>query len=145
MWEQLRLYRRRHQGDHAVRLHLVGDRLYQKSAPTVFRRRFSQEVRDKALMIFLMGLSVVLVSTFLLCMLEPDASFIQVLMETTSAFATVGLSCGLTGGLSGLSKLVLILTMYIGRLGPLTVATLWIVQGRRNSEILRPEETISVG
>ena len=102
--------------------------------PTVFRRRFSQEVRDKALMIFLMGLSVVLVSTFLLCMLEPDASF-----------ATVGLSCGLTGGLSGLSKLVLILTMYIGRLGPLTVATLWIVQGRRNSEILRPEETISVG
>mgnify|MGYP002601586038 CR=1 FL=1 len=113
--------------------------------PTVFRRRFSQEVRDKALMIFLMGLSVVLVSTFLLCMLEPDASFIQVLMETTSAFATVGLSCGLTGGLSGLSKLVLILTMYIGRLGPLTVATLWIVQGRRNSEILRPEETISVG
>ena len=113
--------------------------------PTVFRRRFSQEVRDKALMIFLMGLSVVLVSTFLLCMLEPDASFIQVLMEATSAFATVGLSCGLTGGLSGLSKLVLILTMYIGRLGPLTVATLWIVQGRRNSEILRPEETISVG
>ena len=57
----------------------------------------------------------------------------------------MGLSCGLTGGLSGLSKLVLILTMYIGRLGPLTVATLWIVQGRRNSEILRPEETISVG
>ena len=40
--------------------------------PTVFRRRFSQEVRDKALMIFLMGLSVVLVSTFLLCMLEPE-------------------------------------------------------------------------
>lgn len=113
--------------------------------PTVFRRRFSQEVRDKALMIFLMGLSVVLVSTFLLCMLEPDASFIQVLMETTSAFATVGLSCGLTAGLSAASKLVLVLTMYIGRLGPLTVATLWMVQGRKNSEILRPEETISVG
>ena len=35
--------------------------------------------------------------------------------------------------------------MYIGRLGPLTVATLWMVQGRKNSEILRPEETISVG
>lgn len=113
--------------------------------PTVFRRRFSQEVRDKALMIFLMGLSVVLTATFLLCVLEPDASFIQVLMETTSAFATVGLSCGLTAGLSGLSKLVLILTMYIGRLGPLTVATLWMVQGRKNSEVLRPEETISVG
>ena len=96
-------------------------------------------------MIFLMGLSVVLVSTFLLCMLEPDASFIQVLMETTSAFATVGLSCGLTAGLSAASKLVLVLTMYIGRLGPLTVATLWMVQGRKNSEILRPEETLSVG
>ena len=113
--------------------------------PTVFRRRFSQEVRDKALMIFLLGLSVILTSTFLLCVLEPDIPFLQILMETTSAFATVGLSCGLTADLLPLSKLVLVLTMYIGRLGPLTVATLWMVQGRKNSEILRPEETISVG
>ena len=96
-------------------------------------------------MIFLLGLSVILTSTFLLCVLEPDIPFLQILMETTSAFATVGLSCGLTADLLPLSKLVLVLTMYIGRLGPLTVATLWMGQGRKNSEILRPEETISVG
>lgn len=113
--------------------------------PTVFRRRISQEARDKAFMIFVMGLTVILISTFLLCILEPDVPFIHILMETTSAFATVGLSCGLTPELCGLSKLVIIVTMYIGRLGPLTVATLWIMQGRNNNEVLRPEGTISVG
>lgn len=116
-----------------------------KQHPTVFRRRFSQEVRDKALMIFLLGLTVILAATMLLCILEPDVPFISILMETTSAFATVGLSCGLTPELCGWSKLVIIVTMYIGRLGPLTVATLWMVQGRKNNEVLRPEETISVG
>ena len=113
--------------------------------PTVFRRRISQEVRDKAMMIFLLGISVVLTSTFLVCALEPDVPFVHILMETTSAFATVGLSCGITPELCCWSKLVIIVTMYIGRLGPLTVATLWMMQGRKKNEILRPEETISVG
>ncbi len=115
------------------------------SPPTVFRRRISQEARDKALIILILGLSVVLVSTFLLCIFEPETSFIHILLETVSAFATVGLSAGLTPTLCAASKIVVILTMYIGRLGPLTVATLWMMQGRRQNEILRPEETISVG
>jgi trk system potassium uptake protein TrkH len=88
---------------------------------------------------------VILISSFLLCCFEPEVPFVQILMETTSAFATVGLSCGLTPTLSVAGKLVIIITMYIGRLGPLTVATLWIVQSRKHAEILRPEETISVG
>lgn len=113
--------------------------------PTVFKRRISQEVRDKAFMILIMGLTVVLAATFLLCIFQPEASFISILLETTSAFATVGLSAGLTPTLCAASKIVLILTMYIGRLGPLSVAMLWIVQGRRNESLQRPEENVSVG
>lgn len=113
--------------------------------PVVFRRRISREIREKALMILLLGLSVVLCSSFLLCIFEPQASFLHILMETTSAFATVGLSAGLTPELCDASKLVIILTMYIGRLGPLTVAALLITQGRKKTTILRPEGSISVG
>lgn len=112
--------------------------------PTIFRRRISQEARYKAFIIFSMGLTIILISTFLLCVLEPDVPFLHILLETTSAFATVGLSADLSPHLCSLSKIVIIITMYIGRLGPLTVATLWI-QGKKTDAVLRPEETISVG
>ena len=79
----------------------------------------------KAPVIALLSLLVVFVSTFLLCILEPGCTFIQILFEVVSAFGTVGLSTGITPGLSDGSKLLSILVMYIGRLGPLTVASLW--------------------
>lgn len=113
--------------------------------PTIFHRRISQTVRDKAVMILLMGLGVVMVSTFLMSVFEPDVSLIRLLFEVVSAFSTTGLSTDLTSQLCSGSKIVLMLTMYIGRLGPLTVATLWMMQGRNKNAIQRPEGTISVG
>ena len=56
---------------------------------------------------------------------EPELQLPEVLFEVTSAFATVGLSMGITPSLGIASKILLIIIMYIGRLGPLTVATLW--------------------
>jgi trk system potassium uptake protein TrkH len=65
------------------------------------------------------------------------------LFEVTSAFATVGLSTGITPDLSVVSKTVLILTMYIGRLGPMTIATLWLFKPQ--SDVSYAEEQITIG
>jgi trk system potassium uptake protein TrkH len=67
----------------------------------------------------------------------------DVLFEMSSAFATVGLSTGITPGLSTASKLISIIMMYIGRLGPMCVATLWYFS--KGERVSYPEGNISVG
>ena len=79
----------------------------------------------KAAVITLLALGVVLTGTYLMVILDPGVTLMQALFEVTSAFGTVGLSTGITPGLSDGSKLLSILIMYIGRLGPLTIASLW--------------------
>lgn len=69
---------------------------------------------------------VVFTGIFAMCILEPGIPFGDIMLEITSAFGTVGLSTGITPGLSPWSKLLEILIMYIGRLGPLTIVTIWI-------------------
>ena len=65
------------------------------------------------------------------------------LFEVTSAFGTVGLSTGITPSLGVVAKLLSILIMYIGRLGPLTVASLWYFS--RGERISYPEGNLSIG
>ena len=81
--------------------------------------------------------------TFLLCILEPDCSFLQLLFEEVSAFGTVGLSTGITPDLNPASKLVLIFTMFIGRLGAFTLLSIWI--NRPDSSAHYTEEMITIG
>ena len=86
---------------------------------------------------------MVLTGSFCMVVMEPQLDFIDVLFEVTSAFGTVGLSTGITTGLCDGSKLLSILIMYIGRLGPLTVASLWhFTNGER---ISYPEGNIAIG
>lgn len=112
-------------------------------APSAFRRRIPQQVVAKAFLIALLAVLLVCAGTFLLCVLQPQFSFLQCLVETTSAFATVGLSTGITPQLSWAGKLLITIIMYIGRLGPLTVASLWVF--RPESEISYSEENITIG
>ena len=81
--------------------------------------------------------------TFLLCILEPGCTFIQLLFEVVSAFGTVGLSTGITPNLSVASKAVIILTMYIGRLGAFTLLSMWI--NREEPSVRYTEESITIG
>ena len=75
--------------------------------------------------------------------MEPNVSLMDALFEITSAFGTVGLSTGITPALCDGSKLLSILIMYIGRLGPLTIASLWyFTKGERVSY---PEGNIAIG
>lgn len=108
-----------------------------------FRRSLPQETLSKAYLITLLSLSVVCIGTFLVSILEPHLSLMQILFEVTSAFGTVGLSMGITPDLSVASKLVITAIMFIGRLGALTIITMWI--NRPERQIRYSEESITIG
>ena len=90
-----------------------------------FRYAVPSDAFRKAAVITLIALGVVVTGTYLMVAMEPEISLMDALFEVTSAFGTVGLSTGITTGLCDGSKLLSILIMYIGRLGPLTIASLW--------------------
>ena len=108
-----------------------------------FRRSLSKETLSKAYLITLLSLCVVCTGTFVLCILEPHLSLMQLLFEVPSAFGTVGLSTGITPNLCDASKLVVTLIMFIGRLGALTMITIWI--NRPEQQARYTEESITIG
>ncbi len=91
---------------------------------TAFRRTLPRGTLYKAFVVTTLAMGLCCVMLLLLCVFEPDYNVEMLLFEVVSAFGTVGLSTGITPDLSDGSKLALTLTMYIGRLGPLTVASL---------------------
>ncbi len=108
-----------------------------------FRYAIPQGTFKKAAVITMIAFGVVISGTYLMLIMEPDIRFIDALFEVTSAFGTVGLSTGITGTLSVGSKILSIIIMYIGRLGPLTIATLWyFTKGER---LEYPEGNIAIG
>lgn len=110
---------------------------------SAFKRKIPHDIVTKAFIITLLASSVVCLDSFLLCIIEPEYTFIQILFEVVSAFGTVGLSTGITPDLSVLSKIIIIITMFIGRLGPLTIATIWSFKPMSN--VSYSEETIAIG
>lgn len=110
---------------------------------SAFKRRIPTVIITQAFVITILAAAVVCIQTFLMCMAEPGYSFIQLLFETVSAFGTVGLSTGITSHLGAWAKLILIVTMFIGRLGPLTIATIWSFKPKAGAWY--SEETITIG
>ena len=117
---------------------------------SVFKKTIPRHVVRKALVIFFMALAWILIFTIALSIAEgrnienSANSFLSFLFEVTSAFGTVGLSTGMTRYLSTLGKILIILTMYAGRIGPLTLALAIAI---REEKIVYkyPEERIMVG
>ncbi len=89
--------------------------------PEAFGRRIGREVVYKAFTVFTIGLFIVGAVTMIMGFAEPNASFEELIYEATSAFATVGLTEGITPGLHSVSKIALIAGMFLGRVGPITV------------------------
>lgn len=108
-----------------------------------FRRKFPDTVVEKAFLVLVMAITVILCSTFFLCVLEPEIQFQAILFEAVSAFATTGLSTGITPILGNAAKLVLTVTMFVGRLGPLTMATIWL--SREVPQVSYSEEDVTIG
>lgn len=117
-----------------------------ETSVTVRNRTIATDVIQKAVAVIFMSMLLILVVTGILTLTE-NADFLTLLFETTSAFATVGLSVGLTPTLSDIGKLVIAFTMFTGRLGPLTLV--FALSRRRNglpqNQIKYPEEKIMIG
>ncbi len=108
-----------------------------------FRYAIPRDAFKKAAVIFVMAIMIICASTFTVSILEPHLALSDVLYEMASAYATVGLSTGITASLSTASKIVTIILMYIGRLGPLTIASLWYFS--RGERIRFPDGNIAIG
>lgn len=85
-------------------------------------RSISFDLLNKAFTIFIFSATYILMGTFFLSIFEPNMAILDLVFEQVSAFCTVGLSRGITSDLSTPSKLILISSMYIGRVGTLTLA-----------------------
>ncbi|MDQ0060790.1 TrkH family potassium uptake protein [Paenibacillus harenae] len=108
-----------------------------------FRYRMAKERIFKALTITILSLTLVVVVTMVLATIE-DQPFLKILFEATSAFGTVGLSVGLTPELSHVGKMIIMVTMFAGRLGPLTLA--YALGPGTDKELYRhPEGKITIG
>lgn len=115
----------------------------------VFQRRLSEQAVKRALAVFSLALGLVLINTLLICMVETmtggDELLDQVLYEVVSAFGTVGLSTGITPNLNTISKLLIIFTMFVGRVGPLTVSMALSGGPGKPDAIHFPEDRLMVG
>ncbi|WP_336774268.1 TrkH family potassium uptake protein [Paenibacillus sp. MMO-58] len=112
----------------------------------IYKRRLVTDFILRALAVIIISLGVVLVCAILLTITErhTDHNFMDILFESTSAFGTVGMTLGLTSKLTFAGKLVIIATMFIGRLGPLTMA--YAMTRSSNKQYYRhPEEKLMIG
>ena len=114
-----------------------------KKTVHAFHRSISRQNVSKAFMITILSGIVVCVATFVLSVLEPGYSFMQILFEVVSAFGTVGLSTGITPELGVAGKLLIILVMYTGRVGAFTLLSMWV--NRLEPKARYSEETVAIG
>lgn len=111
----------------------------------VLKRNVPQMVVNKALAITGLAMLIIFIMTSILSGVE-NIPFVQALFEVTSAFGTVGLSTGITPGLSEISKVILIFTMFLGRVGPLSFAiAIALKENKKLQNAVYPEGKIMVG
>jgi len=109
------------------------------------RRTINREIVLRAVFVFGFAISVITISTIIILSLQGNEfTFLQVVFEVFSAFGTVGLSSGITPHLSPISRLVIIATMFIGRVGPISLI-ISMMGRKRAPHIGYPEEKIAIG
>ena len=128
----------------AVLLSITVSLISGKNSVSLFGRTISKQSVYKAVAVTVMSFSVMFVSTLLLSAVT-NAPALDILFETVSATATVGLSRSLTGALNLLGKLIIIFTMYFGRVGPISIAIAFGGKNPSRNIIKNPTEEISIG
>jgi trk system potassium uptake protein TrkH len=109
-----------------------------------YQRRIPTTLVLKAVGVVFGSLTTVVVATILISLTDPKIDFIRVFFEAVSAFGTVGLSTGITASISTMAKLILIATMYIGRVGILLLMSA-VLGDPTPTSIHYPEENLLVG
>lgn len=115
-----------------------------KQDVSLFQRTLSKQAVDKAVAVTCMSFAIMFLSTVLLSAVT-DRSALDVFYETVSATATVGLTRNLTPFLNGWGKIILIATMYLGRIGPISLAVAFNTKKMKENHVKNPVEKISVG
>ena len=115
-----------------------------KDTATLFHRSLSTDSIRKAVAVVATFVCILFTSATLLSM-TTDASVLDVFYESMSATATVGLSRNLTSGLDTLGKIIIIFTMYFGRVGPISLAVALGSKGKNQNAVSEPVEKISIG
>ncbi len=136
----------------ALLLLVIWNRMKGSYHVNVMNRKIPKEILGRTItIIFASAFSICLVTSVLLFFygeggLPPDQDrhfFVEYLFETVSAFGTVGLSMGVTAKLNDIQKLAIVLMMFAGRVGPLTLAFSWYTEKKK--EIKYAEESVMVG
>jgi trk system potassium uptake protein len=116
-----------------------------KESVVLYRRQVPNTLILKAVGVTFGSIMTVVVATVVISLVEPPTlNFIQILFEVVSAFGTVGLSMGITADLTPVSKLVLVATMYIGRVGVLLLIAA-LLGDPKSTAIRYPEESLLIG
>ena len=110
---------------------------------TIFKHSISPQMTFKALAVISITFMLILVGFFALLILEPNKRFLDLLFEAVSAACTVGLSRGITEDLQPASLVALMMLMFAGRLGPLTLA--YLIATPKKSRVSHPSAEIQIG
>ena len=109
----------------------------------IFRRRLDDEVIKRASLVFYINLFLAMGAGLMICAVQ-RLDFLDILFEVISAIGTVGMTTGITRSLNMVSRVILILLMYCGRVGSMTFAMSFI-EKRKNAPVKLPVEKITVG
>ena len=124
----------------AVKSTLVGE-----EDTILMRHRFDKSMVSKSLTVVTLGLLIVALDTAVLMGLHGTVEIMDALIETVSAFATVGLSASVTPSLGVISKLVLTVTMFIGRVGPVSLGLAILMRDSKKGGVILPEGRMLIG
>lgn len=113
------------------------------TTPTVFGRSISLDIVLKSLAMTFIAMMIVLVTLFALTLTDPHLGFLNLFFEAVSACATVGLSRGVTDDVSESGRIVLMLAMFVGRIGPLTLV--FLLAKPKRHRIRYPEGEVHIG
>lgn len=116
-----------------------------REEPVILKHRFTAGTIHKAMTIVALGVLVVFLDAGIISLLNPSIAFVDCLFEAASAFGTVGLTAGVTPRLEPISRLLICLTMFIGRVGPLSFGLSIMMDRRRKGDPILPEGRMLIG
>jgi trk system potassium uptake protein TrkH len=127
----------------AVLIAAVISSIKMRSEAEAFKREITHRQLMRALTVGVLGVTFIIVVMPILTITEPHLAFLDLLFDTVSAFGTVGFSTGITSDLSLPGKAIFMITMFVGRLGPLTLA---LALAPREQSVYRfVQERVTIG
>ena len=112
----------------------------------ILSKRIPKDIVYRAISIVAISITLLIIDVLILSLTEKGAQLIEIMYEATSAFGTVGLSQNFTPKLTSIGRIIIIITMYIGRVGPLTLAFAFAQKQLKSSSLIKyPEDKVLIG